>query len=113
MQVFGDGLVYHVDQLLKIEGENTSRAEQIEKEKLSDCQQKDDEDTISESGDTRDSCRGRSDCPHKSDGALQEEMLYQALLRRKTDEDLQKKLRSLLDSCSSVTAQESMLLSLR
>lgn len=46
-------------------------------------------------------------------GAPCEEVLYQALLGRKREEGLEQQIRALFGSCSSVTAQENMLVSLR
>lgn len=47
------------------------------------------------------------------DDALQEEVLYKTLLRGKREKDLEQKVRALFASCSSVTAQENLLVSLR
>ena len=46
-------------------------------------------------------------------GALREEVLYQQLLEGKKEESLEQQVRALFASCSSTTAQESLLLSLR
>ena len=43
----------------------------------------------------------------------QEEVLYQALLRGKREEGPEQQVRTLFASCSSVTAQENLLVSLR
>lgn len=43
----------------------------------------------------------------------QEEVLYQALLRGKREGGLEQQVRTLFASCSSVTAQENLLVSLR
>ena len=43
----------------------------------------------------------------------QEEVLYHALLRGKREEGLEQQIRTLFASCSSVTAQENLLVSLR
>ena len=108
--MFGDCSVYKVDQLLKHEMEgDSSGAKKIEEKLLSDFQGKDDEKDIRDTTE----CMGGCDHPQKRGGTLQEEALYRALLRQKTDVDLQKKLRSLFESCNTVTAQENMLLSLR
>ena len=61
------------------------------------------------------SSRGGSggDKQKKTAAALKEEVLYQALLRKKPDGALRKQVRTLFVSCCSVSAQESMLVSLR
>ena len=48
-----------------------------------------------------------------ANGALREEVLYQQLLEGKKEESLEQQVRALFASCSSTTAQESLLLSLR
>lgn len=49
----------------------------------------------------------------RDDDILQEEVLYQTLLRGKREEGLEQQVRALFASCSSVTAKENLLVSLR
>lgn len=49
----------------------------------------------------------------RDDDTLQDEVLYQTLLRGKREEGLEQQVGALFASCSSVTSQENLLVSLR